>query len=180
MTIADGRVASLCGQVDRPVGPQRYLIFTLAGDQFALEILRVRQIRSWADVKETPDAPDYVLGVTDLQGDDLYVVDLRKRLALESISPNRRTMVIVLGFLSNGVNRPIGFTVDAVSDVYEFAVETTQRSTDFDSPVSRDFVRGITTVEGKRVTLLETDRLVDPSLVNRNIEARMPTSRHVH
>ena len=180
MTITEKNSASLGGQGNRTVGSDRYLMFALAGDCFALEVPRVQQIRSWADVTVVPDTPDYVLGVADLQGDDLYVVDLGKRLALESTSPNPRTMVIVLGFICNGVNRPVGFAVDTVSDVCKFAVEAPERSTDFDNPVSREFVRGVATIEGKRVVLLEPDRLIDPSLVNRNMEARMPASRHVH
>ena len=158
----------------------RYLLFTLADDHFAFEVPRVRQLRSWADVKATPDAPDYVLGVTDLQGASLPIVDLRKRLALQSIPPTSRTLVVVLRFACNGVTLPVGFTVDSSSGAHELVNEVTAPSPDQHSPVSRDFIRGFSMVNDHRVILLETDRLIDQSVLASEAVTRLPDSRHVH
>ena len=160
--------------------PGRYLIFALADDHFAFEVPRVRQIRSWGDVEAVPDTPDYVLGVTDLQGARLPIVDLRRRLALQSIPPNSRTLVVVLRFVCNGVSVPVGFTVDSSLGAHELVNKVTRPSPDRHSPVNPEFVRGMSMVNDQQVILLETDRLIDLSVLAGEATTRLPDSRRVH
>ena len=161
-------------------GPGRYLIFALADDYFAFEVPRVRQIRSWADVEAVPDTPDYLLGVTGLQGARLPIVDLRRRLALQSIPPDPRTLVVVLRFVCNGVSLPVGFTVDSSLGAHELVNEITSPSPEQHSPVSPDFVRGMSMLNDQQVILLETDRLIDFSVLASEATTRLPDSRRVH
>ena len=158
----------------------QYLVFTLAGEQFAVEVPRLLQIRSWGDVVPVPGAPDYVLGRTDLQGSKLIVVDLRARLALGRNLPTPRTLVIVLSFTCNGVFLPVGFTVDASSGAQELAHGPGNLEPDRHLAVSRDFVRGTATADGREVVVLDTDSLVDPSVLAGEATRRIPGSGRVH
>ena len=167
-------------QRDGTADTGRYLIFALAGDQFAVEVPRLLQIRSWGTVTAKPDTPDYVLGVTDRQGAELYIVDLRRRLALPDIPPSPRTLVVVLRFACNGVTLPIGFAVDGVSGVHKLANEVASPSQELLSPVSREFVRGTAMVNDEQVILLETDRLVEQSVLAREATTRLQDSRRIH
>ncbi len=168
------------GRSTAAASPGRYLIFALADNHFAFEVPRVRQIRSWVDVEAVPDAPDYVLGVTDLQGARLPIVDLRKRLALKSIPPNSRTLVVVLRFVCNGVSLPVGFTVDSSWGAHELVTKVTRPSPEQHSLVNPDFIRGMSTVNDQQVILLETDRLIDLSVLADEATTRQPDSRRVH
>ena len=162
------------------VAADRFLAFSLAEELFAVEVPRVLQIRSWGNVIPAPDAPDYVLGVAGVQGADSYVVDLRKRLALRSVPPNSRTLVVVLRFSCNGVTMPIGFAVDFVSGVHEFDEKVTEPPTDLHSPANREFIRGVTIVDNRQVLVLETDRLIDQSVLASWATARVPDNRRAH
>ena len=171
-------------------GDDQYLVFSLAGKQFAVEVSRLLQIRSWGSVTPVPDAPDYVLGKTDLQGADLMVVDLRKRLLLPCASPTSRTLVIVLRFVYNGVSLPVGFTADASSGARQLvcdfsAPDSGNPRPDQFGPIAHNFVRGITKADttqakGQRVVVLDTDKLVDPSVLAGVAARRVPNSRRVH
>ena len=158
----------------------RYLTFSLAEELFAVEVSRVLQIRSWGNVVSSPDTPDYVLGVTDVQGANSYVVDLRKRLALRSVPPDSRTFVVVLRFSCNGVTMPVGFAVDCVSGVHEFAGSGTKPAPDWHSPVDRNFVRGLAMLDSRQILILETDRLIDRPVLANWATARVPGNRRAH
>ena len=176
-------------------GNDQYLVFTLAGEQFAVEVSRLLQIRSWGDVTPVPDAPDYVLGKTDLLGADLIVVDLRKRLMLPCASPTSRTLVIVLRFVCNGVSLPVGFTADASSGAQELVCDfgepgfcnpdSGNSGPDQFDPAGSNFVRGVTKAGAteanrQRVVVLDTDSLVDRSVLAGVAARRVPNSRRVH
>ena len=171
-------------------GNDQYLVFTLAGEQFAVEVSSLLQIRSWGNVTPVPDTPDYVLGKIDLLGADLMVVDLRKRLLLPSASPTSRTLVIVLRFVCNGVSLPIGFTADASSGAqalvgdFSAADSLDPRPEPFGA-IGHNFVRGVIAAgtreaNEQRVVVLDTDSLVDQSVLAGVATRHMPNSRRVH
>ena len=62
---------------DRPASTSQYLTFALAGEQFAIPILAVQEIRGWEPISRTPRAPAYVLGVMNLRGAIVPILDLR-------------------------------------------------------------------------------------------------------
>ena len=157
----------------------RYLTFTLAGEQCAFAVPRVREIRGWEGVTAVADVPDYVLGVMDIRGSDVYVIDLRRRLALDATRPGPRTLVVVLGLLSDGINRPIGFAVDGVCQVQALAGANVQAAR-VQSAISPHFVRGLATAAGRQVVLLDTDRLIDYRLIDRKAVVPVPGSRRMH
>lgn len=155
----------------------QYLVFTLSGEQFAVEVPRLLQIRSWGDVTPVPGAPDYVLGKTDFQHSKLIVVDLRARLKLRRTPPTPRTLVAVLSFTWNGVFLPVGFTVDSSIGAQKLVHEPGRGR---HSPVSREFVRGTATVDQRQVFVLDVDRLIDPSVLAGEATRRIPGSGRVH
>ncbi len=166
-------------------GNNQFLVFTLAGEQFAVEVSRLLQIRSWGSVTPVPDAPDYVLGKTDLLGTDLMVVDLRKRLMLPCAPPTSRTLVIVLRFVCNGVSLPVGFTADASTGAQELvgdsgAPDSVDPRPDQFGAIGHNFVRGMATADKQRVVVLDTDSLVDRSVLANVAARRVPNSRRVH
>src|SRR4029077_17733520 len=75
---------------------RQYLSFFLGGQEYATDILRVQEIKGWDTVTRVPYSPNYILGVINLRGAIVPVVDLRVRLALESASFDSATVVIVV------------------------------------------------------------------------------------
>src|SRR5262245_13863764 len=94
---------------------QQVLTFVLGSETYGVDILRVQEIRGWSAVTRIPHAPAHVLGVLNLRGSIVPIVDLRMRFALERAEYTNVTVIIVLSVHSASGKRPFGVFVDGVS-----------------------------------------------------------------
>ena len=140
---------------------EQYLTFKLAGEEYGVEILRVQGIQGLQKVTTIPNTPEYILGVINLRGEIVPVVDLRKRFSLESIDFSSTTVVIVIRMINEGKERTLGIVVDGVSEVYRFEHKNVQEPPEFGGSISTEFLKGLASVDEKMVILLEIDHLVD-------------------
>lgn len=139
---------------------EQYLTFMLNGEEYGVDILRVQEIKGWIPTTRIPNTPEYIRGVMNLRGAIVPIIDLRLRFAMPAIEYTATTVVIVLKVHSDGIERTIGFVVDAVSDVYNVSNDQFRAAPDFGAHVHTDFIRALATVEEKMVILLDIDRLV--------------------
>ncbi|MFK8026618.1 MAG: chemotaxis protein CheW [Gammaproteobacteria bacterium] len=140
---------------------EQYLTFKLAGEEYGVEILRVQGIQGLQKVTTIPNTPEYILGVINLRGEIVPVIDLRKRFSLESIEFSSTTVVIVVRMINEGKERTLGVVVDGVSEVYRFENKNVQEPPEFGGAISTEFLKGLASVDEKMVILLEIDHLVD-------------------
>ena len=139
----------------------QFLTFMLAGEEYGVDILRVQEIKGLAGVTEIPNTPDYVLGVINLRGTVIPVVDLRLRFGIEALEYSKLTVVIVMRVQTPDAERTIGFVVDTVSDVYNILPDAVRESPDFGTEIDTSFVRGLVNVDDKMVIVLDVDKLAD-------------------
>ncbi|EIJ42433.1 chemotaxis signal transduction protein [Beggiatoa alba B18LD] len=139
----------------------KYLTFVLATEEYAVDILRVQEIKGWTKVTSIPNTPNYICGVINLRGLIVPIIDLRLRFGLERQEYGLMTVVVVLKVLSSGRERTMGIVVDAVSDVYDIAESDIKPPPDFGSVISIEFVKGLATVGEKMVILLDIDKLLN-------------------
>ena len=144
---------------------RQYLSFFLGGQEYATDILRVQEIKGWDTVTRVPYSPNYILGVINLRGAIVPVVDLRVRLALESASFDSATVVIVVRVAGARGERIVGLVVDAVSDVYSFSDENIQPPPEAVGSLDQMFVLGLAKHEDKLVIILDIERLVISSVL---------------
>jgi purine-binding chemotaxis protein CheW len=148
----------------RPMGGQ-YLTFGLAGEQFAIPILTVQEIRGWEPVARTPHAPRHVLGVMNLRGAVVPVLDLRTRLGME---PSERTstsvVIVVRADTPSATAVTVGCLVDHVSDVVSLEVNAGTPPPSACGTVATHFLAGVATVERQLVMLLDLVRLVESTV----------------
>src|ERR1700691_5630406 len=143
---------------------EQYLTFMLAGEEYGVDILRVQEIKGWDKVTRIPHSPDYVLGVINLRGAVVPIVDLRRRFGLETIEFGPTTVVIVVRVMSARGERTVGVVVDAVSEVYNVDAEDTKPPPDVCGSVDTVFVKALATIEEKMLILLDIDRLIGNSV----------------
>ncbi|MEL7022816.1 MAG: chemotaxis protein CheW [Pseudomonadota bacterium] len=139
----------------------QYLTFMLAGEEYGVEILKVQEIKGWDRATPIPNAPDYVLGVLNLRGAVVPIIDLRCRFGIERIPYGATTVVIVVKMESEKQERTVGMVVDGVADVYKLEDSDIQPPPEMGMSAHTEFVGGLATVQEKMVILLEVDRLVD-------------------
>jgi purine-binding chemotaxis protein CheW len=136
------------------------LTFTLGEETYGVDILRVQEIRGWSPVTRIPQAPAHVLGVLNLRGSIVPIVDLRMRFSLERAEYTPLTVIIVLSVESAVGRRDFGVVVDGVSDVIDVAASDVKPAPELGSQVSTEFIEGLAAVSGRMVMLLDIDQLI--------------------
>lgn len=139
----------------------KYLTFVLATEEYAVDILRVQEIKGWSKVTPIPNTPSYIRGVINLRGTIVPIVDLRLRFGLECLEYGQMTVVVVVKVMSGSRERIMGIVVDAVSDVYDVPESEIKPPPDFGSVISMEFIKGLATVNEKMVIILDIDRLLN-------------------
>ncbi|MEO0574278.1 MAG: chemotaxis protein CheW [Pseudomonadota bacterium] len=139
----------------------QYLTFMLAGEEYGLEILRVQEIKGWDKTTAIPNTPDYVLGVLNLRGAVVPIIDLRKRFDLPETAYGTTTVVIVVRMQHEDQERTVGLVVDAVAEVYRLDTNSIQPPPEMGLTAHTEFVAGLATVDEKMVILLAVDKLID-------------------
>jgi purine-binding chemotaxis protein CheW len=139
---------------------QQMLTFELGGETYGVDILRVREIRGWTSVTRIPQAPPHVLGVLNMRGSIVPVVDLRMRFDLERAEYTKVTVIIVLSVQSTAGRREVGVVVDAVSDVVDVKLAEMKPAPDLGSQFATDYIQGLFPVGQRMVVLLDIDRLI--------------------
>jgi purine-binding chemotaxis protein CheW len=138
----------------------QYLTFVCAGEEYGVGILRVQEIKGWDNVTRVPYAPHFVLGVMNLRGVIVPVINLRARFGIETRPFNDSTVVIVVRVASARGEKTVGIVVDGVSDVYSVASDMIKPVPEMGGVIEAACVSGIATIEGKMIILLNIEALV--------------------
>ncbi|MDO9596775.1 MAG: chemotaxis protein CheW [Azoarcus sp.] len=135
---------------------QEYLSFTLADEEYALDILTVQEIRGYDPVTRIVSAPPFIKGVVNLRGAIVPIVDMRIKLNLDTVEYNAFTVVIILAIKG----RLVGIVVDSVSDVIALAPEQIRPAPDLGSAIDLRYITGLATLDDRMVILLDIARLM--------------------
>lgn len=139
----------------------KYLTFELAGEEYGLEILKVREIMGLMDTTPVPQTKPFVLGVLNLRGKVLPVVDLRLKFGLDYREPDERTCTIVLEVNSaTGSRLLMGIVVDQVREVINVRPEDIDPTPSFGMELDTAYIMGIAKVDAKVKILLDIDRVL--------------------
>jgi purine-binding chemotaxis protein CheW len=145
---------------------EQFLTFVLGGEEYGVTILQVQGIQGWDRVTPIPNTPEFILGVINLRGAIVPIVDLRRRFGMPAAEFGPTTVVIVVRVAQSDRNeRTLGLVVDAVSEVCNVNADDRKPAPDFGSGIKTDFVKGLATVENRMVILLDIDRLVSDGLL---------------
>lgn len=138
-----------------------YLTFSLANESYGVDILSVQEIIGVPPLTRLPRSPNHVLGVMNLRGMVVPVLDLRLKLGLP-VAGGNETVVVVL----HVDDKIMGAVVDSVSDVVQLSDDQVQEPPEFAGSVRREFLRGLSRQEGGMLILLELDRLLAPETLS--------------
>jgi len=131
----------------------KYLTFSLAGEEYGIGILKIREIIGMLPITAVPETPAFVKGVINLRGKVIPVVDLRLRFGMPEIDYTERTCIIVVEMKGPAGVVSIGAVVDAVSEVLNIKAEDIADTPSFGAKFNTDFILGMAKM-GKGVKLL--------------------------
>ena len=141
---------------EKKVKGGKFLTFHLNGEEYGLEILKVREIIGVMEITAVPQAPLHVKGVINLRGKVIPVIDLRLKFGFEEVEYNNETCIIVIDV--RGVL--MGIIVDTVSEVLDIDGEDVDATPSFGEDVNTDFILGMGKVNEKIKILLDIDRIL--------------------
>jgi purine-binding chemotaxis protein CheW len=138
----------------------KYLTFSLAGEEYGIGILKVREIIGMMTVTPVPQTPDFVKGVINLRGKVIPVIDLRLRFSLDATAYTERTCIIVVEIQGETGAMPMGIVVDAVSEVLNIRGSDIENTPTFGVRLNTDFILGMAKTEGGVKILLDIDKVL--------------------
>ena len=141
---------------DEDLVASEYLTFTLGSEEYAIDILKVQEIRGYEAPTLIANAPPFIKGVINLRGKVIPLMDVRLRFGMPERAYDERTVVIVMDV----GEAPIGLIVDGVSEVLEIPPSQVDRHTQFGRSAARPVIAGIGRIGVRVAVLLDTAVLV--------------------
>jgi purine-binding chemotaxis protein CheW len=148
-------------------GSRELIAFRIGEQEFCVNIMSVREIRGWTQATPMPHAPAYVLGVINLRGAVLPIVDLSARLGMKDAEPSARHVIIVAQVKS----RIVGLLVEAVSDILTITDENIQPVPEVSSDLEKHYARGILAIDKRMICMIELDALFPEKALDKESEA---------
>jgi len=133
-----------------------FLAFKLGAEEYGIDILRVQEIRSFEHPTRMANAPEHILGVVNLRGVIVPIVDMRIKFKLSEVNYDSFTVVIIL----NIGTRVVGMVVDGVSDVITLNPEQLRPVPEFSSAIGSDHLLAIGSLEDRMLILIDIEKLM--------------------
>jgi purine-binding chemotaxis protein CheW len=138
----------------------KYLTFTLAGEEYGIGILKIKEIIGMMPITSVPQTPAFVKGVINLRGKVIPVVDLRLKFEISAIDYTERTCIIVVEISGQSGAIKIGIVVDAVSEVLNIKAEDIENTPAFGTRVNTDYILGMAKMGNSVKILLDIDKVL--------------------
>ena len=138
----------------------QYLTFVLGSEMFAIGILGIKEIIEYTGLTPVPLMPACILGVMNLRGAVVPVMDLASRFGKPATVVTKRTCIVIVEVAAEGERHDMGLLVDAVNAVLEIPASEIEPAPAFGARIRSDFIEGMGKVNGKFVILLNVNRVL--------------------
>ena len=141
---------------DEDLVASEYLTFTLGNEEYAIDILKVQEIRGYETPTMIANAPPFIKGVINLRGVIVPIVDLRIKFSLGKVEYTPFTVVIIL----NVAGRVVGVVVDSVSDVISLTPVEIRPAPEFSGTFDTKYILGLASQEARMMIVTDIERLM--------------------
>jgi purine-binding chemotaxis protein CheW len=139
----------------------KHLIFKLGEECYAIPVLKVREIIRLLEITPIPQMPTFILGVINLRGKIVPVLDLRIRFGLRGSQTTQSTCIVVVQVKTpKGHNIQMGLVVDGVQEVLNIHPGEIEETPKFGTRQTPEFLPGIAQVKGQVVALVDLDQVL--------------------
>ena len=150
---------------------QGYLTYTLGPEEYAIDILKVQEIRGYEAPTTIANAPEFLKGVINLRGTIVPIVDLRIKFNVGKVEYTPFTVVIILNIGS----RVVGMVVDSVSDVISLSRAQIRPAPDFSASFDTKYILGLASIDNRMMIVTDIERLMtsaDMELIDEASDSR--------
>lgn len=147
------------------IGTEQYLTFRMAGEEYAIGILQVREILRYETLTRVPAAPPSIRGVLNLRGSVVPVVDLALKFGMGETVVNARTCIVIVEAELEGRPTTLGVLADAVSQVIDLPASEIEPPPHFGTRVRSEYLRGLARLGERFALVLEIDRVLSAEVL---------------
>ena len=144
----------------------QYLTFTLDEEQYALSVLKVREVLEYTRITKIPKTAVYMKGVINLRGQGVPVIDLRSKFGLPEIENTKDTSIIVMEVEGNGGGVVLGALADSVQEVIELEPSQIEPAPRFGTRLATEFILGMGKKDEKFIIILDIDKIFNSEEVS--------------
>lgn len=138
----------------------KYLTFSLAGEEYGIGILKVKEIIGMMPITVVPQTPSYIKGVINLRGKVIPVIDLRLKFSIAAAEFTERTCIIVVEITAAGRTILMGIVVDSVSEVLNIKAADIEATPSFGTKLDTEYILGMAKSGGSIKILLDIDKIL--------------------
>lgn len=139
---------------------QQYLSFSLGAETFAVPVNRAREIMDFKTVTKVPQVPDYMLGVINLRGSVLPVIDLRRRLNMPAAEQSNDSCIIVVEVATDDSVLVLGAVADGVREVFDLTDDQIEPPPRIGTQLRTDFIQGMAQRDGQLIICLNIENVM--------------------
>jgi purine-binding chemotaxis protein CheW len=137
----------------------QYLTFKLEEEVFALDISKVREVLDFTDVTKVPETPDFMLGVINLRGSVVPVVDMRLKLGMNRTQKTVNTCIIIVEIEIDGETTILGALADSVQEVMDLDPDQVEPPPRIGTRLKTKFIRGMGKRDNQFIIILDIDKV---------------------
>jgi len=157
---AEGEIRRLTEELEKAKERrEKYLMFTLAGQEYGIPLVKIKEIIGMMPITPVPNTPDFIRGVANLRGRVIPVADIRLRLGLEAADSTERSCIIISEVQSRTEKRTAGIIADAVNEVLGIKGGDIEPPPNFDRKTDLRFISGMAKIGNDIKILLDIDIL---------------------
>jgi len=137
----------------------QYLTFTLGEDVFAIDVTMAREVLDLCEVTRVPQVPDYMLGVINLRGSVVPVIDMRRKFGMPKAEKTRDTCIVVVEVDVDGESVVVGAMADSVREVLDLTPAQIEPPPRIGTRLKTEFIKGMGNLEDRFVIILDINRV---------------------
>ncbi|MDI3546601.1 MAG: purine-binding chemotaxis protein CheW [Halanaerobiales bacterium] len=141
---------------DQTANRKQIVIFQLGEEEYGINILQTKEIIKPSKITNVPNTPDYVLGVINLRGQIVPVIDLRKRFAIAATETTDKQRVITIEVRDS----LIGLVVDSVNGVVWLNMNELEPAPEIAGGIEQEFIEGVGKIEDRLLVLIDLEKLL--------------------
>jgi len=134
-----------------------FLVFQLGKEEYAIDILKIQEIRQYEGVIPIANSPKFIPGVITINDAVIPLIDMRRMFNLENNENNKLTMAIILNL---SLNRVIGIIVDSVYDVIKLEPLQIKSTPEFVTTIHNEYIQGIAMFDGRALIILDIEKIL--------------------
>jgi purine-binding chemotaxis protein CheW len=134
----------------------QWVTFRLAGETYGINVMQVQEVLRYSEIAPVPGAPSYVLGIINLRGNVVTVIDTRHRFGLEPGEINDNSRIVII----EAEGHVVGILVDSVSEVVYLRQSEVETAPNVGNDESAKFIQGVCHKNGELLILIELNKLL--------------------